>query len=214
MLTGTFARFKNLLNSRLRFFSIGMLTLMSGVVFSTSLMAQSPNSCCSCRDGQRGPQGNVGPTGLPGENSFGGLNNYASFQLLTSSSTTQITANQPIPFGTLVAGIAGPLDPIFPVNPAQNSMFNLEAGDYKIAVGISTFGILGMQLQVYLNGNPIYNWPLNPTTTADTTFIEMTLILEVTDESLLQFSVNETIPSTPVADPNTLQAYLSIEKIF
>lgn len=222
MLNGTYLIFKNFLNTHCRFFSLGILTLASSVVFSTSLIAgqttvdQHNAGCskCRCIDGQKGPQGDTGPAGPAGENSFGGLEDYASFQLITSTSTTQIPAGSAIPFGTLVAGTAGPDDAISPV-ASDNSMFNLEPGDYKIAVGVSTFGILGTQLEITLNGNPVYNWPLNPTVNPGTTFIELTFMIEITgQQSLLEFSVNNTIPSTPILDLNTLQNYLSIEKIF
>lgn len=239
MMKGTFPTFNKLMNRHFRQCSLGIFALMSSVVFSTSLMAgehsrDSDHDCdrdhkkCECIKGQKGPQGDVGPAGLAGHNSFDGLANYASFQLLIPQSgmTTAIAAGQNIPFGDLVTGTSGPNDPINGV--INNSAFQLSKGFYKISVGVSLFGPLnarvGQQLEVNIDGITQYFWPAYPTVATDNeSFIQLIFLLEVTSaQSVLVFKVNNAIPASaidvPVSPPAPspyidLQNYLTIERI-
>jgi len=215
MLNGTLSVFKSMMKGHVRLLSLGILTLASGVIFSTSLMAaqdlleQSKTSLskCDCRNAQKGPQGNQGPAGPQGDSVNGGLVNYASF---IQAAPVPIGKEEAIPFGTLVAGSAGPQDAIS--GTANNSMFELATGDYLISVGVSLFGTTGNQLEITLNGKPIYSWPLNPLVTPRD-FIELTFMLEVTaPNSLLTFSMLNGI--TPPSGAAGTQNYLSIEQVF
>lgn len=217
MLNGTFS-IRSLINGRYRLFSL--LILATSLVVTSSLSARShrsdrsEDSDCCCPKSKKGPRGDVGLPGPAGDNSYGGLESYASFQLISSGSSVQLLTTDAIPFGKLVAGFAGDDTPI--EQAADLSTYNLAPGTYKIAAGISTFATPGVQLQISLNGAALYNWPLRPTnnTNNSTTFLELTFILEVTDpQSVLQFTTNTPIDPQPVGQ-NTLQNYLAIEKIF
>jgi len=219
MLNGTFATLRSVINGRCRLFSL--VILATSLVVTSSVSAKShrsdrsdSDSSCCCSKSKKGPRGDIGLPGPSGDDSFGGLDSYASFQLIQSGSTVNILPNDAIPFGKIVAGSVGDDTPI-EVTAADFSTFTLETGTYKIAAGVSTFATPGVQVQVSLNGAALYNWPLRPTnnTNASTTFIELTFILEVTEpQSILQFTSTVNIPATPVGE-NTLQNYLAIEKI-
>lgn len=153
---------------------------------------------CSCRSGP------------PGENCFDGLNDYASFELVVQSGPTSdiYPFPRPLSFGSRVVGFGDAIISQFPTNDS----FLLLPGDYKISAGISTFGIMGLQLEVFINGIHVFNWPSTPTALNQTTFLEFTVLQEVTIPSILEVFITKKIPSHSLTD-TTLLNYLNIEKL-
>lgn len=151
-------------------------------------------------------------TGIPGQSCLGGLNDFASFELIVRAGSTfnHFAFPEPVSFGTSIAHSG---DAILSLHPPQSTIFSLEPGDYKIAAGVSTFGIPGMQLILSLNDKEVFRWPNTPTTLDDTTFIEFTVIEHVSIPSALYISTTVEIPSIPITHVDTLVNYLTIEKL-
>lgn len=216
MSKGTFLVYQRMMEAQLRQFSIGVLVVLSSILFSTCLMASSSShhhrhcSECACLKGERGPQGDVGPLGTKGADALDGLNAYAAFQYLIPAGTETINytpPGAPIDFGQLVAGSVGtitdstnsPISTDGGPTGLGNSMFQLDPGTYLVSAGVSIFGTttgnvtsppIDEVLVIMVNGVPLY-WPLF-TTTIFSNFIELSFIVEVPQDSqpsMLTFSL-------------------------